>query len=100
MRLFYQIADRILDFFEQKVSEDFLYYQIKPYKYNEYEISQNLGFLYNFAGLNDEIDFVFVGNGAVVKMVVRLPHNLCKYFENCFYANFPDSEVVILEDAS
>ncbi len=98
MRLFYQIADRILDFFEQKVSEDFLYYQIKPYKYNEYEISQNLGFLYNFAGLNDEIDFVFVGNGAVVKMIVRLPYSLGKYFENCFYANFPDSEVVILDD--
>ena len=98
MKWLYQLADSILDFFEQKVSKNFLYYQIKPYKYNEYEISQNLGFLYNFAGLDDEIDFAIVWNWAHIKMVVRLPESLGKYFENCFYANFPDSEVSLLED--
>jgi len=98
MRFFYQLAESILDFHEQKVAKDFLYYKVKPYKYNDYQISQSLGYLYNFAGLDDEIDFLVVHDKGKIFFVVKLPESLGKYFENCFYANFSDAELEIIED--
>jgi len=98
MKFFYDLADSIIDFFEQKVTKDFLYYKIKPYKYNDYQISQNLWHLYNFSGIDDEIDFLVVHEKWKIFFVVKIPESLWKYFENCFYANFPDSELELIED--
>ena len=96
MHFLENIADKILNFLHTK--DSFLYYQIKPYQYNEYTISQNLWFLHNFAWVDEEIDFVVVHEKSSLKFIVKLPKSLAKYFENTFYANFSDSELVKIEN--
>ena len=98
MKFISDLAEKIIDFQESGVFEKFLYYQIKPYKYNEYEINHNLSFLHNFSWLSEQIEFLVVWDWVKIIFVVKLPENLGKYFENCFYANFSDSELDFLKD--
>lgn len=72
------------------------YFQIKPYRYNEYEVNHFLWFLYNFTWIDENIDFLISWNWNNIELIVKIPEKIEKYFQNSFYANFPDSELDIL----
>ncbi len=78
-------------------SSQYSYFQIKPFKYSEHTIGEWIGFLTNFSNIKKNISFFIKWNSANIKLFVKIPTNIEKYFENAFYASFPTSELIKVE---
>jgi len=74
--------------------QNFIYFQIKPFRYSEKGPTQWLGFLTNFSNIKKPISFFIDWNWWDIKLFAKVPRNIEKYFENAFYANFPTSELI------
>lgn len=94
----FEKVGKLFNFFDKK--KKYISFQIKPFKWNEYWISYWIWFLSNFTDLSEELTFFVSGNSSDVKIYVRISENLKEYFENVFYANFPDSDLVCSSDAN
>jgi hypothetical protein len=78
-------------------SEQYSFFQIRPFKYSEHKIGEWIGFLTNFSNIKKNISFFVKGNSANIKLFAKVPKNIEKYFENAFYASFPTSELLKID---
>lgn len=81
-----------------KNPKDQLVLQLFPFKDNELGINHRQGMLKNFHKIKEQINFHIIGNSATIRMYVTMPASLRTYFENIFYAAYPTSDLIVVED--
>jgi len=77
------------------------YIQIKPFKNNTHSISHRENILRNLSSIQkQEISFIMSWNQKEIKFLARIPESILPYFQNLFYNNFPDSEIIHIRQAN
>lgn len=75
-----------------------VYFLIKPFKENEMWVNYWDTILSNLLGLQKkEVTFWISWNQTKIQMYVKVPKDFAEYFQNTFYANFPTSDLSIIE---
>lgn len=75
-------------------TDGFVTLQIRPFRQNAFGIGHWHDFLTSFSGIKNDLTFFLIWNKEDIKMYVSLPLSLKIYFENAFYAVFPNSELL------
>jgi len=76
-------------------NHNYIYFQIKPFKDNEFGISNRDIIIRNLTSLKrNVVSFMISGNIDNIKLFVKIPKNAKTYFENTFYANFNTSDLI------
>jgi hypothetical protein len=69
--------------------------QIKPLRENERSIENWISFLRNLSSLKSIIYLFISGNNTHIALYLSCPTADVQFIENMFYANYPDSELII-----
>ena len=76
-------------------NHNYTYFQIKPFKDNEFGISNRDIIIRNLTSLKrNVVSFLIIGNIDDIKLFVKILKNAKTYFENTFYANFNTSDLI------
>lgn len=77
--------------------KQYCYFQIKPFKDNEREISYWEKILENLISLKEKkISFAVSGNCQDIKFFVKLPSDFKNFFSNTFYSSYSTSDLIEL----
>jgi len=71
--------------------------QVKPLRENERGIDQWLSFLRNIWSIKSIVHFWVVGNNTGIKLYLTCEYKYLSFIENIFYANYPESELLITD---
>ncbi len=96
-KIAFLIPNKLFCLWNKKKSNNFVYYNIRPYKDNERWVGYWEWFLSNFLWIKWNITFFILGNKDYIKLYARVSKELEDYFENTFFASFPSCELVKLK---
>ncbi len=71
--------------------------QVKPLRENERSIENWISFLRNLSSLKSIIYLFISGNNTNISLYLSCPTADVQFIENMFYANYPDSELIITD---
>jgi hypothetical protein len=79
-------------------SSDDQFFLIKPFRENEQGVNHRDTILKNMVSLKkQEMTFLIRGNQSSIKMYAKLPKDFRNYFQNTFYANYPTSDLSLID---
>lgn len=81
-----------------KTSDWYIYFHIKPFRDNEMGVNHWDTITRNMTSLGARnIIFWIAGNQTGIKLYARVPKDFANYFQNTFYANYPSSDLVLID---
>lgn len=80
---------------ENKWWEEFLFYQIKPFKDEENTLAYWQGFLDSIHWNKAKLTFIVAWNSKNIKIYVKISNDFKDFFENNFYSSFKNSELIL-----
>lgn len=69
--------------------------QIKPLRENDRWIDNRISFIRNLGSIKSPINLLISGNNNYVRLFLSCDKKQLQFIENIFYANYPDSELLI-----
>lgn len=79
-------------------SKDYIFFQIKPFKENDFGIEYWDNLLKNLTNAKEKkIVCIVSWNNQNLKLFICIPNYMKNYFENIFYNNFPSSEIIVTD---
>jgi len=84
---------------KQTGQKDFVFFHIKPFKNNEFWVEHRETILKNISSMyKKSITFAMTWNYSDIKLYAKIPISLKSYFQNTFFANYPNSDLLEIEN--